>query len=111
MKSKPQSTRVAKTPTLRKSAINSPPPARNGNRNGDGNGHATGPRSRKTTSGSPSRREVLDGQPPIHQILAAAAPEHHGEDAHGKIDKALLLNALLALRKGDFTVRLPVDHE
>src|SRR5215207_8759944 len=39
MKAKPHSTRVAKTPTLRKSTITSPPP-RNGHRNGNGNGNA-----------------------------------------------------------------------
>src|SRR4051812_8539980 len=98
MKSKPQSTRVAKTPTLRKSAIAAPPSVRNGHRNGasNGNGHAT-PRGRKAPAGS-SRREVLDGQPPIHQILAAATP-HDGEPDHGQIDKAVLLNALMAFRK------------
>src|SRR6476661_963524 len=113
MKSKPQSTRVAKTPTLRKSAIiaPTPPSARNGHRNGNaaGNGHATG-RGRKAPTVASSRREVLDGQPPIHQILAAAGTLD-GEQHHAALDKAVLLNALVAFRKGDFSVRMPVDLE
>src|SRR4051812_30208512 len=116
MKPKPQSPPVAKTRPLRKTGTTAPPspPPRNGNRNGNGkgNGHATTTRrGRKVAPGSASRREILDGQPPIHQILAAAAPGHDGELGHGHLDKAALLNALMAFRKGDFTVRLPVDLE
>jgi HAMP domain-containing protein/signal transduction histidine kinase/CheY-like chemotaxis protein len=68
----------------------------NGNGNGNGNGHA------KKVS---SRVEVLEGQPSITAILAGRQTDGNS------LDKAMLLTALTALKKGDFSVRLPIDLE
>src|SRR5689334_12753411 len=96
----------------------------------DGNGRGPQPRA------SRPRREVLEGQPPIETLLGGAAPDSDGNgrdgngrngngngrgarggrlaslrDADAGLDKTMLLTALIAFRKGDFSVRLPVDLE
>ena len=62
------------------------------NKNVSDNG--SGPRSR-------SAEEHLDGQPSIVELL--------GSEASSKqLSKSTLLRALLALKKGDFSARLPL---
>ncbi|HZN67122.1 MAG TPA: HAMP domain-containing protein, partial [Tepidisphaeraceae bacterium] len=112
MKPKSSSTRGTRSSESRKPG--------GGNGLGHGNGHAPGrdgdgdvhaprpaqPRGRREVG------EVLDGQPPIDAILGATPPAHGrlGRDGRGRsIEKTELLTALLAFRKGDFSVRLPVD--
>jgi HAMP domain-containing protein/signal transduction histidine kinase/CheY-like chemotaxis protein len=63
------------------------------NRNMSGNGN--GPRSR-------SAEEHLEGQPSIVELLGS-------EPSSKELSKPTLLRALLALKKGDFSVRLPLD--
>ncbi len=51
---------------------------------------------------SRSAEEHLDGQPSIVELL--------GSEASSKqLSKSTLLRALLALKKGDFSARLPLD--
>jgi HAMP domain-containing protein/signal transduction histidine kinase/CheY-like chemotaxis protein len=69
--------------------------ASNGHSNGNGNGHS------KRIEG-----EVLEGQPPITAILGQRTTVD-GRD----LDKTTMLSALIALKKGDFSVRLPMDFE
>ena len=57
---------------------------------GDGNGHDR-----------PRRPEELTGQPSIIDLL--------GPQMTPELSKKILLTALIALKKGDFTARLPVD--
>ncbi len=57
---------------------------------GDGNGHDR-----------PRRPEELTGQPSIIDLL--------GPQMTPELSKKILLTALIALKKGDFTTRLPVD--
>jgi HAMP domain-containing protein/signal transduction histidine kinase/CheY-like chemotaxis protein len=71
----------------------------NGNRknaSGNENGHAASTRSKVAAA----RSEVLE-QPPIEAFLGAAR-------GGVGLDKGQLLAALLAFKKGDFTVRLPL---
>ena len=71
---------------------------KNGHENGNGHGQRK-PRSQRLAG------EVLDGQPSVEQILTAPKPNGH------ELDKTMLLTALLALKKGNFSVRLPVNLE
>ncbi len=66
-------------------------PSRSENGNGSGN-------SRRRAA-----EETLDGQPSIMQILGSQKGELE------QLNKTTLLTALLALKKGDFTARLPMD--
>ncbi len=79
-------------------------PKKNGNGNGNGHGRSSDGRA---TVGRSRVAEVLDGQPSITEILAV------GKRADGSsgLDKTMLLTALTGLRKGDFSMRLPVDLE
>ncbi|MDB5356841.1 MAG: diguanylate cyclase, partial [Phycisphaerales bacterium] len=69
------------------------PKGRGTARNGSSNGH--------------SEQEVLTGQPSIEAMLArsprAQQPQEEG------LDRKQLLAALIAFKKGDFSVRLPID--
>jgi HAMP domain-containing protein/signal transduction histidine kinase/CheY-like chemotaxis protein len=89
--------------------------------NGHGHGHGHGHSSATATDGRAARGnvrstgsraghrspvvvgEVMPHQPPIEKILS---PERAIRD--GRLDQGSLLAALTALKKGDFTVRLPV---
>ncbi|HEX8521656.1 MAG TPA: HAMP domain-containing protein [Tepidisphaeraceae bacterium] len=77
-----------------------------------GRRHTALPKTRKSSSGNGNghtrgaqrvRRDVLDEQPPITEILRAAP--HHGRE----LDKSTLLATLRAFKNGDFSVRLPLD--
>src|SRR5689334_12656343 len=71
------------------------------NRNGNGNGSAA-------AHAEPARHaqgDELQGQPSILSLLAP--PQKHD----GALNKATLLAALIAFKKGDFGVRLPMDLE
>jgi HAMP domain-containing protein/signal transduction histidine kinase/CheY-like chemotaxis protein len=58
----------------------------------------------ENNGGAQSRHEeALTGQPSIMELLGAQKP---GTD---QLSKKILLTALIALKKGDFTARLPVD--
>src|SRR6478752_2771822 len=70
-----------------------PRAASNGHRNGNGDGDS----------------KVFDGQPPIEKLLAASR-RGAGNNGHD-LDRTHLLAALTALRKGDFSARLPIDLE
>ena len=50
------------------------------------------------------REEKLEGQPSIMELLAS-----RGSHDSGQLNKTMLLTALNALKKGDFTTRLPLD--
>jgi HAMP domain-containing protein/signal transduction histidine kinase/DNA-binding response OmpR family regulator len=63
-------------------------------RNNEGNG---------LRSGSSHSQESLSGQPSIAEILGGP---HTSTD---QLSKKMLLTALIALKKGDFTARLPLD--
>ena len=67
-----------------------------GSRHPQGNGNGNGKRSQPA-------EEALTDQPSISQILGA------GKVADDQLSKTMLLTALLALKKGDFTTRLPLD--
>ncbi|MGH7214791.1 MAG: HAMP domain-containing protein, partial [Tepidisphaeraceae bacterium] len=52
--------------------------------------------------------DVFAEQPPIATLLGA----DRGGNGHSRpLDRSQLLGALLALKKGDFSVRLSIDHE
>src|SRR3954467_4144952 len=82
---------VRNTPVLRKRGKT----ARNGHRNGNGDGSRAG--------NGDGDADVLESQPAIETILARRG------SMGDQLDKAQLLAALIALRKGDFSVRLPID--
>ncbi|MEZ0266811.1 MAG: HAMP domain-containing protein, partial [Phycisphaerae bacterium] len=65
----------------------------NGHRNGNGNGH--------DGDGTP---EAFPAQPPIETILRPTGRGRLSSD----LDDTQLLSALTALKKGDFSVRLPI---
>src|SRR4051812_5117549 len=69
----------------------------NGKKNGAGNGHS------RVRPKEAARREVLSGQPSVESLLGVAR-----SDGQPNLDKSQLLAALLAFKKGDFTVRLPL---
>src|SRR5688572_2800937 len=89
-------------------------PAVDGNGHGDGDGRA--PRGNGRGNGKsrsralPVETEVMPAQPPIEAFLA---PTRGGRDgrAAGSLDQGRLLAALTALKKGDFTVRLPLNYD
>ena len=84
-------------------------PAANGNGNGDGHVAGTGRTGRKSSASTTwtprPDSAVLNEQPPLAQMLGMAPPRPVGK----MLDKASLLQALMAYKKGDFSVRLPVD--
>src|SRR5438874_9154198 len=101
------------------------PVVKGANGNGNGNGHG---KTKSATSGAGAtaaaarRRDeaVLAEQPRIAELLQAAAPTARrrgaGGDvtsgsigADGGLSRTQLLEVLIAFKKGDFTVRLPVD--
>jgi HAMP domain-containing protein len=93
MKSKSSNIENSKASPVRKKRAAS----RNGNgktSHGNGNGD------------SASHNDVFDSQPPISQLLARG-----GRHPSRELDKAKLLGALSALKKGDFSARLPLDLE
>jgi HAMP domain-containing protein len=96
MKRKPPAVENAKSPApLRKRRASS----RNGHANGNGNGNGNG------DNNAAAEKEVFDGQPAIETLLAGAG----GRRRSPELDKAKLLGALAALKKGDFSARLPID--
>jgi methyl-accepting chemotaxis protein len=98
MKSKSSSVENSKNAPNRKKRA----PSRNGIGNGKaahGNGHGNG-------DGDAVQNDIFDGQPPITQLLARG-----GRNPSRELDKAKLLTALAALKKGDFSARLPMDLE
>src|SRR5947207_1921369 len=80
---------------------------RNGNGNGSRGGAAGGDQKGSQETERDSR--VLNTQPSIAEYLAPGSRIGRGrEDRHDReLDKATLLQALVAFRKGDFSVRLP----
>jgi HAMP domain-containing protein/signal transduction histidine kinase/CheY-like chemotaxis protein len=54
---------------------------------------------------------VLTDQPSIGAILAANPRQRHEPEEQPGLDRTQLLAALLAFKKGDFSVRLPIDLE
>src|SRR5436189_1710964 len=82
---------VRNTPVLRKRGK----AARNGHRNGNGDGSRAG--------NGDGDADVLESQPAIETILARRG------SMGDQLDGAQLLAALIALKKGDFSVRLPLD--
>jgi HAMP domain-containing protein/signal transduction histidine kinase/CheY-like chemotaxis protein len=71
------------------------------NKNGNGK---TGNGENGNSAHAPSRAEALGSQASVLEMLSA--PADHRAD---QLSKTMLLTALLALKKGDFTVRLPLD--
>jgi methyl-accepting chemotaxis protein len=67
----------------------------NGNGNGNGNG--------THVATLPAVAERLEGQPPIMEFLAAPKAKDP------QLSKTMLYTVLVALKKGDFTARLPLD--
>jgi HAMP domain-containing protein/signal transduction histidine kinase/DNA-binding response OmpR family regulator len=77
--------------------------------NGNGNGKPQSPNRSRAKD-----QEVLTDQPNISEILTAgdtSALEPMRSRKSKELDKTTLLTALLAFKKGDFSVRLPVDLE
>src|SRR5438067_700425 len=92
--------------TLRKRAG-----ARNGHRgNGSGNGHS-GADGEGAAGGT--EQKLFEAQPVIETLLGASAgagaPRGRAAALVHELDKAQLLAALTALKKGDFSARLPID--
>jgi HAMP domain-containing protein/signal transduction histidine kinase/DNA-binding response OmpR family regulator len=74
--------------------------------NGNGRGNNGNGRAKAATTRARARDEdVLREQPPIAEILNAPRLA----SGERPLDKAALLSALVAFRKGDFSVRLPSD--
>ncbi len=73
---------------------------RHSNGNGNGNSNSTAVEARAGDG------DQLTGQPSIMSLLSPAAGDRGIE-----LDKKTLLAALMAFKKGDFSVRLPVDLE
>src|SRR5437870_11098208 len=94
--------------TLRKRAG-----ARNGHRgNGSGNGHS-GADGEGAAQGT--EQKLFEAQPVIETLLGASAAGGGAGAQRGRaavlmreLDKAQLLSALTALKKGDFSARLPI---
>ena len=83
--------------------------ARKGNGNGDRprpNGHSNGHPDGKARADGRRANEVLDGQPSVTSLLGVQLAQNPDG-----FDKGKLLAALLDLKRGDFTIRLPVDLE
>src|SRR5437868_5167027 len=93
-----------KQSAARRSATNKP-----SNGNGNGNGQSRGKAAARAQG--PREAEVLTGQPPIVSLIAGARARGAIGDVKtdGKLDKAMLLAALIAFKKGDFSVRMPLD--
>jgi HAMP domain-containing protein/signal transduction histidine kinase/DNA-binding response OmpR family regulator len=68
---------------------------RNGNGDGNGNGH--------------SARNIAIHEPTLRSTAQPHAGNGDRADEHRHLEKRALLEALLAFRKGDFSIRLPVD--
>src|SRR5688500_16280592 len=83
------------------------------NQNGNGRSHAAGaapaaaPEASRARGGGDGKSPLPPGQPEIASILLA--PKLRSNDA--TLDKATLLGALIAFKKGDFSARLPIDLE
>src|SRR4051812_37776899 len=85
--------------------------------NGSGNGHRKAPaRAKAAAAEAEHERETLTGQPDITAILkgnggdgTVATMDSVRARNVKELDKTTLLTALLAFRKGDFSIRLPVD--
>src|SRR5829696_1016847 len=96
----------SKDPTVRRHTS----AAKNGNGNGrDGNGrdgHGNGRAKGATVARGRREEDVLDGQPPIAELLVSQRMK-----VGKQLDKTMLLSALMAFKKGDFRARLPVDLE
>ena len=73
-------------------------------RNGNGNGNGHGKASRVATADTTAHQQMPEGQPSIAELLGS---ERGGSER--QLDKTTLFRALVALRKGDFSVRLPVN--
>src|SRR5688500_8187722 len=83
--------------------------AANGNAR-NGHGHATATTTRKATraraiQANDADDAVLDGQPPLAALIGLA------RDGSRQLDKKTLLSGLVAIRKGDFSARLPIGLE
>src|SRR5437870_5363499 len=82
----------------------------NGNGNGHGRSRSSGVRHTAMLPNQPSIEAILMGpsarKPAAHAPIAES-PEQQAES----LNKGMLLHALMAFKKGDFSVRLPVDLE
>jgi HAMP domain-containing protein/signal transduction histidine kinase/CheY-like chemotaxis protein len=87
-----------KSSTARRKMTSAADHGSNGNGNGsNGNGHRL-PRGGEAA-------DILSQQPNIATLLSAPRGQRRGDE----LDKGTLLRALMAFKKGDFSVRLPVD--
>src|SRR6478672_2990993 len=98
-----------------KQTPNRKPPV-NGEHDGNGSGNGHRKARTKATAEAEQEREALTGQPDITAILkggggdgAVATMDSVRARNVKELDKTTLLTALLAFRKGDFSIRLPVD--
>jgi hypothetical protein len=80
-----------------------PRPASNGHRGGNGSNDGA-----SVVLNHGSAGDEFPGQPPIEPLLSASRRQKQPDN---QLDRAQLLAALTALRKGDFSVRLPIDLE
>src|SRR5258706_2661147 len=93
-----------KSPRIESPKSPARPKRRTNGRNGNGHGNGT---AAATLEMEQSEQQLFDGQPPIESLLGTP----RGRQAPGELDNARLLAALTALKKGDFTARLPIDLE
>jgi HAMP domain-containing protein/signal transduction histidine kinase/DNA-binding response OmpR family regulator len=84
-----------------RSALKSARPSETGDRGGGSSGNGNGNGDHKTPSTATADR--LDGQPSVMEFLAAPKTQD------GQLTKTTLHSVLVALKKGDFTARLPMD--
>src|SRR5437764_4525414 len=82
---------------------------RGGGRNGNGNGHSGGDGDGVVQG---TEQKLFEAQPVIETLLGASAaggaPRGRAAALVHELDKAQLLAALTALKKGDFSARLPI---
>ncbi|MEA2733915.1 MAG: hypothetical protein QOE14_366, partial [Humisphaera sp.] len=101
---------MAKSETPRRHTSGSKNGNGNGVTNGRGKGAAAPAAAATTTRARSGAEEVLEGQPPISELLQRSGGRMR-PSAEGGLQKSKLLEALLAFKRGDFRARLSVDLE
>src|SRR5256885_7469207 len=101
-----KSARLVSSSSNKPAALRKRAGGRNGN--GNGNGHSGGDSDAAAAGGT--EQKLFEAQPVIETLLGASAGAPRGRAAAmmHELDKAQLLTALTALKKGDFSARLPI---